>query len=222
MANRKIGILGTGDVGRALGTGFIEVLGDRAVIGARDPRDPKTLEKMGSWLAKHRDEGELAAFAGAVEGADVIVLATSWSGTKSAIDMAGGPSAFAGKIVIDVTNPLKFTDHGAELALGHTDSGGEEVQRWLPGAKVVKAFNIIGNAFMVKPSFPGGAPTMFFCGDDEGAKKEVGAIIEAFGHEPLDVGGISGARLLEPLCILWVRIGSRTKSWSHGFKLLKK
>lgn len=227
MTNRKIGILGTGEVGRALGTGFIEVLGDRVTIGARDPRDPETSETMGTWLAKHRERGELGAFAAAVEGADVVVLATLWTGTKSAIDMAGGEAAFAGKVVVDVTNPLHFpqqrsTGHGPELALAHTDSGGEQVQRWLPGAKVVKAFNTIGNAHMVKPRFEQGTPTMFFCGDDEGAKKVVAEIVEAFGHDGVDVGGMDAARLLEPLCILWVRHGMRSKSWNHAFKLLTK
>ncbi|UJR78403.1 NADPH-dependent F420 reductase [Sandaracinus amylolyticus] len=218
----KIGILGTGDVGRALGSGFIDVLGDRVTIGARDPRDPETNERMGTWLAKHRGKGELGAFAAAVEGADIVVLATLWTGTKSAIDMAGGPAALAGKVVIDVTNPLQFTGHGPELALAHTDSGGEQVQRWLPGAKVVKAFNTIGNALMVKPTLAQGTPTMFFCGNDEGAKKVVGEIVTSFGHDGVDIGGLDGARLLEPLCILWVRYGMRTKSWGHAFSLLRK
>lgn len=222
MTNRKIGVLGTGDVGRALGAGFIDVLGDRVTIGARDPRDPQTLEKMGTWLAKHRERGELGAFAAAVEGADIVVLATLWTGTQSAIEMAGGASALAGKVVIDVTNPLHFTGHGPELALAHTDSGGEQVQRWLPDAKVVKAFNIVGNAHMVKPRFEQGAPTMFYCGDDDAAKQTVREIIEAFGHEAIDVGGMDASRLLEPLCILWVRHGLRTKSWNHAFKLLTK
>lgn len=221
MTNRTIGILGTGDVGRALAAGFCDVLGDRVVLGARDPRDPKVAERTGTLLAKHRGKIEVGAFAAAVEGADLVVVATLWTGTESAIDMAGGATAFAGKTVIDVTNPLRFTDHGAELALGHTDSGGEQVQRWLPTAKVVKAFNTIGNAHMVKPQLPGGPPTMFFCGDDEGAKKTVAEIIEAFGLEPIDVGGIDGARLLEPLCILWVRHGVRSGKWGHAFKLLR-
>ncbi|MDQ3034889.1 MAG: NAD(P)-binding domain-containing protein [Myxococcota bacterium] len=221
MTNRKIGILGTGDVGRALAAGFCEVLGDRVVLGARDPRDPKVTERTGTLLAKHRGKIEIGAFAAAVEGADLVVIATLWTGTESAIALAGGPSAFEGKTVIDVTNPLRFTDKGPELALGHTDSGGEQVQRWLPGAKVVKAFNTIGNAHMVKPRFEGGPPTMFFCGDDESAKKTVAEIITAFELEPNDIGGIDGSRLLEPLCILWVRHGVRSGSWGHAFKLLR-
>jgi len=219
MSNRKIGILGTGDVGRALGAGFC-ARGDRVVIGTRDPRDPKVAEKMGTFLANHRDRAEVGAFAAAVEGADVVVIATLWTGTHSAIEMAGGPAAFDGKVVLDVTNPLKFTGHGPELELGHTDSGGEQVQRWLPGAKVVKVFNTIGNAHMVDPKLPGGPPTMFLCGNDAGAKKVATEIVTSFGLEPIDVGGIEGSRLLEPLCILWVRYGLATKSWGHAFKLL--
>lgn len=219
MANRTIGILGTGDVGRALGAGFC-ARGDRVVIGTRDPRDPKVAERMGTFLARHRESAQLGAFAAAVEGAELVVIATAWSGTKSALDMAGGPAAFEGKVVLDATNPLVHTGHGPELELGHTDSGGEQVQRWLPGAKVVKVFNIIGNAHMVDPKLPGGPPTMFFCGNDAGAKKVTSEIVSSFGHEPIDVGGIEGARLLEPMCILWVRYGLATKTWNHAFKLL--
>lgn len=96
------------------------------------------------------------------------------------------------------------------------------MQRWLPDAKVVKAFNTIGNAHMVDPEFSNGPPTMFYCGNDEEAKKRVAEICRLFGLDTADCGQIDAARELEALCILWVRIGFLTSSWNHGFKLLRK
>jgi predicted dinucleotide-binding enzyme len=86
----------------------------------------------------------------------------------------------------------------------------------------VKAFNTVGNAHMFKPNFPGGPPTMFICGNDQAAKKTVTGLLTEFGWETVDIGGIDGARLLEPLCILWVKYGVLSGSWNHAFKLLKK
>ena len=161
-------------------------------------------------------------FADAAKFGDVVVLATSWSGTENALKLAGA-SSLAGKVVIDATNPLAFAPNAPPaLAIGHTDSGGEQVQRWLPEARVVKAFNTIGHAHMFKPSFPGGPPDMFVCGNDADAKKTVTEICQAFGWPVIDIGGIEGARLLEPICILWVLYGIRTNSWNHAFKLLRK
>ena len=154
--------------------------------------------------------------------ANVAVVATAWSGTESALRMAGLEN-FAGKVMIDATNPLKFTPgRPPELALGHTDSGGEQVQSWLPSARVVKAFNTVGYGLMFKPELPGGPPDMFFCGNDDAAKKTVAEILKTFGWETIDLGGIEGARLLEPLCMLWLGYAMRTGSRTHAFKLLRK
>jgi predicted dinucleotide-binding enzyme len=108
------------------------------------------------------------------------------------------------------------------LALGNTDSAGEQVLRWAPKARVVKAFNIIGHAHMVDPQFPGGPPDMFFCGNDAVAKTTVAEILKSFGWSTIDIGGIDGARVLEPLCVLWLIYGMRTNSWNHALKMLKK
>ena len=102
------------------------------------------------------------------------------------------------------------------------DSAGETVQRLLPDSKVVKAFNIIGNPFMINPEFPGGRPTMFICGNDDAAKKFVYDVAFAFGHEPVDIGGIENSRLLESLAMLWIVHYFRTNSGNHAFKLLRK
>jgi predicted dinucleotide-binding enzyme len=109
------------------------------------------------------------------------------------------------------------------MAVGHTDSAAETIQRSLPQAKVIKAFNIVGNPHMVHPDFPGGPPTMFVCGNDELAKKMViENILAPFGWETIDIGGLEGARLLEPLAMLWITHYFRTGTGNHAFKLLRK
>jgi len=217
MEKLKIGILGTGDVGQTLGSGFA-ALGHAVKMGSRDARN----EKAAAWAARAGANASVGTFADAAAFADVAVLATLWSGTAHALDLAG-PENLAGKVVIDATNPLLFTPNGPPaLALGHHDSGGEQVQRWLPRARVVKAFNTVGHRHMVNPDFPGRPPDMFICGNDADAKKTVTEILAAFGWPAIDIGGIEGARLLEPMCILWVLYGIRTGTWNHAFKLLRK
>jgi 8-hydroxy-5-deazaflavin:NADPH oxidoreductase len=218
----KTGILGSGDVGRRLGDGFIE-LGHMVKIGTRDPSKGEVVQ----WVSNHGgEEGKASAgtFTEAASFGEMIVIATSWDGTSNAIKMAD-PTNFAGKIVIDVTNPLEFSKGmPPKLAVGYSDSAGETVQRLIPEAKVVKAFNIVGNPHFVHPDFPnGGPPTMFICGNDEEAKKVVkDNILTKFGWETIDIGGIDGARLLEPLAFLWITYYFRTGTGSHAFKLLRK
>jgi 8-hydroxy-5-deazaflavin:NADPH oxidoreductase len=161
------------------------------------------------------------SFADAAGFGELLVLATKWDGTENAIKLAG-PRNAAGKVVIDVTNPLDFASGAPQLAVGYTDSGGERVQRWLPQAKVVKAFNIVGNSAMVNPKFPGGPPDMFIAGNDDGAKRTVADICKAFGWPAADLGGIESARYLEPLAMVWIVYGFRTNTWNHAFKLLRK
>ena len=211
----KIAILGTGDVGKALGKGFLE-RGDEVMMGSRESDKPR------AWASQAGARASGGTFAAAAAWGEAAVLATSWSGTENALRLAE-PKALAGKLVVDATNPLVFSPgQPPALALGHTDSGGEQVQRWLPSSKVVKAFNIVGHAHMIHPDFPGGPPDMFFCGNDASAKSRVDKILADFGWASIDIGGIEGARLLEPLCILWVLYGLRGGSWNHAFKLLKK
>ena len=213
----KVGILGTGDVGRVLGSAMIKT-GHEVKMGSRDANN----EKMMKWVKENGSKASGGTFADAAKFGEMLFLCTLWSATEEIIRMAGKEN-FSGKIVIDTTNPLVFKpNQPPELALGHTDSGGEQVQRWLSDAKVVKAFNIVGNAHMFHPQFPDGPPTMFFCGNDSGAKKQVDDLLHEFGWETIDIGGIDGARLLEPLCILWVKHGITSGSWNHAFKLLRK
>lgn len=213
----KIGILGTGDVGQALGIGFAN-LGHEVKMGSRDPNQ----EKVKAWVNKAGSKASAGTFAEAAAYGELAVLCTIWTGAENAIRLAG-PDHLAGKVVIDTTNPLDFSAGiPPKLSVGHTDSAGERVQRWLPNSRVVKAFNIVGSAHMFKPEFPGGPPDMFICGDDDQAKVTVTDLLQAFGWSVIDIGGIECARYLEPLAMVWIRHFFRVNSVNHAFKLLRK
>lgn len=213
----NVGILGSGDVGQALGTGFAN-LGHDVKMGSRSPDS----EKVKNWVTKTGSHTTAGTFEETAKFANVAVLATAWSGTRNAINLAHEEN-LADKVVIDVTNPLEFKADGLPgLTIGHSDSAGEQVQHWLPESHVVKAFNIIGHAHMVNPDFPDGPPDMFICGNDDKAKKTVEEICTEFGWNPVDIGDITGARILEPICILWLTYGLKTGTWNHALKLIKK
>jgi predicted dinucleotide-binding enzyme len=213
----NIGILGTGDVGRTLGAGLVR-LGHQVKLGSRDPQSPA----VKTWLSSAGNGGTAGTFAETAKFGEMVIVATLWSGTENALALAGERN-LAGKVVIDATNPLVFTPgRPPELALGHRDSGGEQVQRWLPASRVVKCFNMVGHAHMVNPSFPGGPPDMFICGNDSAAKDTVAKLLSSLGWPSTDIGGIEGSRVLEPLCILWVAFGMHTGSWNHALKMLRK
>jgi len=215
----KVGIIGSGEVGRKLADGFIEI-GHSVRIGSRDPNQSKITE----WIDKHgKENASSGTFADTAIFGEIIVLATLWTGTSEAIRLAD-PQNLANKVVIDVTNPLDFSKGmPPSLALGHTDSAGETIQRLLPNSKVIKSFNIVGNPHMIHPDFQGGKPTMFICGNDEAAKKIVtNDILSKFGWETIDIGGIEGSRGVEPLALLWILHYFRTGSGDHAFKLLHK
>lgn len=216
MENKKIGILGTGDVGRALGNGFI-ALGYQVKMGAREAGNAKAAE----WAEKAGANASSGTFADAAAFGDIVVLATLWTATEHVLQLAGHDN-LNGKIVIDTTNPLDFSGGAPKLSLGHTDSGGEQVQRWVPGANVVKCWNIVGNPHMFRPDFPGGPPDMFIAGNSDDAKKTVSEIVKAFGWPVADMGGIEASRLLEPFAMLWINYYIRNRTGNHAFKLLKK
>jgi predicted dinucleotide-binding enzyme len=212
----RIGILGSGDVGRALGRGFI-ACGHEVKLGSRDAGN----QKVKDWVARSGAHASGGTFEEVAKFGQILVLSTLWTGTENALRLAG-PANFAGKVVIDTTNPLDFTTRPPRLAVNGADSGGEQVQRWLTTARVVKAFNIVGNAHMFRPEFPGGPPDMFICGNDAAAKQAVSRVLNEFGWEVIDLGGIDASRYLEPLAMVWITHGFRTNSWNHAFKLLKK
>ncbi len=210
----KIGILGSGDVAKALGDGFLKY-GHEVVMGSR-----KT-SKFSDW-AKTHPKARFGAFSDAARFGELVVLAVKGSAASEALRMAG-TEHLAGKPVMDVTNPiadappvngvLKFFTSLDESLL-------ERLQKEFPKTNFVKAFNSVGNAFMVDPQFKGGKPTMFICGNDEAAKKIVAGIVDRFGWEVADMGKAEAARAIEPLCMLWCIPGFLRNEWSHAFKLL--
>ncbi|MFZ1685631.1 MAG: NAD(P)-binding domain-containing protein [Candidatus Zixiibacteriota bacterium] len=210
----NIGILGTGEVGRTLGTGFIG-LGHDVMIGSRDAQKPELQE----WAKKNG--GKAGTFADTATFGEVILLCTNWSGTENAIKLAG-VSNFNGKLVIDVTNPLSFANGVPQLAVGFSDSGGEIIQRLLPNAKVVKAWNTITAKFMTDGRFPEGNCEMFIAGNDGPSKEKVREFLTSFYWNTHDLGGIEQSRLLESFAMLWIWFGVRTGIWNHAFKLVRK
>ena len=212
----RIGVLGSGDVGRVLGAGLAG-LGHDVKLGSRDPGQ----DKLKAWSKETGPKASTGTFAEAAAFGEIVILATLWTGTKSALDLAG-PKNLNGKVLIDATNPLDFSTMPPGLAVSGKDSAGEQVQRWVPRAHVVKAFNVVGNQHMVKPSFPSGPPDMFICGNDDGAKASVTSLGKELGWPVVDMGGIENSRYLESLAMLWILYYFQTRNGNHAFKLLKK
>jgi len=213
----RIGILGSGDVGQTLGSGFAAV-GHEVMLGSRSPAS----ERAVAWRERVGGTARTGSFAETGEFGEVAILATLWGGTQNALELAGA-TCLGGKVVLDVTNPFVFEPNQPPgLALGHTDSGGEQVQRWLPSARVVKSLNTVGYAHMVQPAFPEGRPDAFMCGNELLAKDVITDLLGQIGWDPIDIGGIEGARLLEPLAALHFTYAIRTGGWNHAFRLLRK
>jgi len=214
----KVGILGTGDVGRTLADAFV-TLGHEVKMGAREASN----EKAVAWAKQAGPKGSAGTFADAAGFADLAVLATHGIANPEVLTAAGA-ERLEGKVVIDTTNPLDFSKGmPPRLAVGHTDSGGEIAQRTVPRARVVKAFNIVGHKSMFRPEYVGGPPDMLICGNDADAKKHVTALLRDFGWpEVVDFGGIEASRYLEPLCLVWTIYGAKTGSWNHALKMLRK
>ena len=214
----KTGIIGSGPVGRVLGKAFLSE-GHEVMLGTRNT----SKEEVVKWKTENPN-GKTGTFEETAKFGDVLVLATNGVATEEIIKMAG-VNNFNGKIVIDATNPIAkeapvngvlkfFTDLNESLM--------ERIQRLIPDARVVKAFNSVGNAFMYRPDFNGVKPTMFICGNDDKAKQTVTEILTSFGWETEDLGVAAAARAIEPLAILWCIPGFLNNDWYHAFKLLKK
>lgn len=214
----KIGVLGTGDVGKALGKGFV-ALGHEVKMGSRSATNEKALV----WAKETGPKASVGTFADAAAFADIVVLATLGEANESVLRSAGAEK-FRGKLVIDTTNPLDFSGGmPPKLAVTGNDSGGERVQKLLPDAHVVKAFNTVGSPFMFRPDLPGGPPDMFIAGNDDDAKKKVAGILKDFGWGTVhDLGGIESSRYLEAMCLVWVLSAVRGGTWNQAFKLLRK
>jgi len=207
----KIGILGSGDVAKSLAAGFL-ARGDDVMLGTRDA------SKLSEWQ-RERAGAKVGTFLETARFGEIVVLATLGSVTVELIQQIGAEN-FDGKVVVDVTNPLRFDQSGPHLAISGEDSAGERVQRALPKAHVVKAFNTVGNELFYRPKLDGGPPTMFVAGNDESAKETVAAIVRDFGWESADVGGIESSRYLEAMCLTWVLYAIRGGARLHAFKML--
>ena len=211
---KKIGILGSGVVGTTLADGFLKY-GFQVLVGTR------TVSRLDEWMSE-RENVLSGSFAEAAEFGDILVLAVKGTKAEDALKMAGAAS-LDGKTIIDATNPIADAppDHGVLKFFTSLDrSLMEELQAKFPMANFVKAFNSVGNAFMVNPKLES-TPTMFICGNNENAKAEVRAILDLFGWEIEDMGTAEAARAIEPLCMLWCIPGLLENRWTHAFKLLK-
>lgn len=211
----KIGILGSGEVGKSLANGFLKN-GYQVMIGTRD------LSKLIEWKKNGGEDAFTGSFEEAARFADIIVLAVKGSAAKEALKIAGADN-LAGKTIIDATNPIAANppQNGVLQFFSKLDKSlMEDLQESFPKANFVKAFNSVGSPFMVNPSFES-KPSMFICGNNEQAKNEVIEILDLFGWEAEDFGKAESARAIEPLCMLWCIPGLLDNKWSHAFKLLK-
>jgi len=212
---KKIAIFGSGAVGDALAKGFL----DNGFPVMRATREPAKLE---AWKAGVKGEVRIGSYADAATWADTIVLSVKGTVAVSVLEQAGLEN-LAGKTIIDTTNPIGDAPPQNGCIVYFTNANEslmERLQAKAPQARFVKAFNSVGSMFMVNPPFKP-TPTMFICGNDAGAKQEVGEIISKFGWEPADMGGVELARPIEALCQLWCAPGFLKNDWAHAFKYLK-
>lgn len=213
----KIGIIGSGIVGQVLGIGFLNE-GHEVMLSSRD----RSKKELVQWQGKN-PSGKIGTFKEAAEFSEVVVLATAGHAAKDAIELAG-KNNLDNKVVIDTTNPIDKAppENGVlKFFTSINESLMEQLQKLVPKAHFVKAFNSVGNALMYKPDLAGVNPTMFICGNDDGARKQVTQILTAFGWDTEDMGKAEAARAIEPLCMLWCIPGFLRNQWSHAFKLLK-
>ncbi len=211
---KTIGIIGSGMVAQTLGSGFLKH-GYEVMLGTRDT------SKLTEWLSGNGQGAKAGSFAEAAAFGDILVLAVKGDVGLDALALAGA-ERLNGKPIIDATNPLAGGPPEKGVLKFFTtleDSLMERYQRAFPQAHFVKAFNSVGNPAMVNPTYET-TPTMFICGNDADAKKEVEGILDLFGWETADMGVVEAARAIEPLCILWCIPGFNENRWNHAFKLL--
>lgn len=207
----RIGILGSGDVGQALGMGLLRHKHD-VMLGTRDA------SKLAEW--KDETHGKVGSFADVAKHGEIVILALNGAGALDAL-AAAGPAHFTGKLVLDATNPLDFSNGMPPgLFVGTTDSLSERIQRKLLGAHVVKCFNTVTASKMVDPTFEEGTPEMMIAGNDADAKKRADAFLRSIGWPgALDVGPLQQARWLEAIVPLWVSVAVvKGQAWGHMFK----
>ncbi|MFQ5349017.1 MAG: NADPH-dependent F420 reductase [Thermoanaerobaculia bacterium] len=209
-----LAIIGTGNVGAALGGRWAASGRHQVTFGTREPGS----EKIRALIDRTGGEARAASAPAAAAGAQVVVLATPWSATEEIIGSLGDLS---GKIVVDCTNPL--TPDLSGLAVGPETSGGELVARWATGARVVKAFNTTGSGNMSDSGYGSERLAMLLCGDDAEAKTAVAGLAEELGFEAVDAGPLGRSRQLEQLAVLWIALAyQQDLGMDFGFALLRR
>jgi 8-hydroxy-5-deazaflavin:NADPH oxidoreductase len=210
----RIAIIGAGNVGGALGKGWARA-GHEIIYGVREPGKPahaRTADAAGG--------ARVATPAEAVQRADVVVLAVPWGAAAAAIAACGG---LTGRVLIDATNPLRFTDAGMELEFGFDTSAGEKIAALAPAAQVVKTLNQVGFAVMASASGYPAPPVMFVASDHEAAKRLAMGLVGDLGFEALDGGALKSARLLEPMAMLWIdQVYKRGAPIDSAFALVRR
>jgi hypothetical protein len=200
----RIGVLGTGTVGRTLAGKLVEV-GHEVRMGSREAGNEQAIE----WAAAAGEAGSEGAFADAAQFAELVVNATAGGASLEALRAAGAEN-LAGKVLLDVANPLDFSGGmPPTLSVANDDSLGEQIQEAFPEARVVKGLNTVNAAVMVSPDALAESTNLFVCGNDQAAKGQVIALLETFGWlsgDIIDLGDISAARGMEMYLPLWLRL----------------
>jgi predicted dinucleotide-binding enzyme len=213
----RIGILGTGVVGQTLGGKLVE-LGHEVKLGSRTSAN----EKAAKWVGQHGSRASQGTFAEAASFGEMVFNCTSGMVSLEAL-RSGGSANLGGKVLVDVANPLDFS-HGMPptLSVCNSDSLGEQIQRAFPDAKVVKALNTMNAGVMVNPSSVPGDHDVFICGNDAGAKSQTSDLLRSFGWRTIvDLGDISGARGVEMLLPLWLRLMGTFKTATFNFHIAR-
>jgi predicted dinucleotide-binding enzyme len=212
----KVGIIGSGDVGKTLAKGFLKH-GYQVAIGSDHT------EKLAEFKRENL-QIETTTFEQAAQSGEIVVLCVKGTVAEKIVEKV--KRHLLGKTVIDTTNPIADAPPQNGVLKFFTsldESLMERLQKIAPDAQFVKALNSVGSGVMINPNFGDNTkPTMFICGNNEDAKKKVYEILEKFGFEIEDMGKAEGARAIEPLCILWCIPGFLRNEWAHAFKLLKK
>jgi predicted dinucleotide-binding enzyme len=211
----KVGILGSGDVAKALVKGFLRQ-GHEVMMGTEH------FEKLGE-IQNQEPTLKVGTFKDAAQFGEIIALCVRGLAAEEIVSKV--KEHLENKIILDTTNPIAPEPPEAGVIKFFTDlrnSLMERLQKVVPSAKFVKVFNCVGASMMVNPDLGGATPTMFICGNDAGAKTKATEILTLFGWETKDLGTVEAARAIEPLSILWCIPGFTENSWNHAFKLLKK
>lgn len=211
----KIGIIGSGDVAQSLSAGLVAA-GHSVMIGTREQKRKSLLK----WHKGQNKKIEIGSTTQAAAYGELAILAIAWHAADDVLTLIR--PELAGKVIVDVTNPIVFNDEESpSLSVGHTMSGGEIVQQSLPDSHVVKTLNYISHANMVNPRYDKGTPIMFVCGNNDSAKHQVRDLLLDLGWEDmLNIGTIEKSRLLEPLSLLWIEYGATRSTWNHAFAVL--